>query len=285
MPKLDTAHLEFVGRTYRCQMAVPRHLRPVIGKAKLVRSLKTDSLSMANLRKLRVLRDFRTDLAAAERNLKGQGEDPLTAEAMEWRAAFAQEREDESYVSTALEARYEELVRAEGRARADAMVTVAAGRETPISTLIEDWITERGMKPRQVLDYRRAVSKFTGWLAAEGHPTTIEGVTKRIASDYRMAAFVRPGVHPRTANKDLSALSSLWKFAARRALVDSSPWPGQSLPKEKGASEGVQKLTFEDTEVVPSSHLKPRLADAQGRHDHPRPERPTCRGTGQNAGE
>jgi hypothetical protein len=42
MPKLDMQHLEFVGRSYRCQMAVPRHLRSVIGKAKLVRSLKTD---------------------------------------------------------------------------------------------------------------------------------------------------------------------------------------------------------------------------------------------------
>jgi site-specific recombinase XerD len=97
--------------------------------------------------------------------------------------------------------------------------------------LIDDWLTERGMKPRQVLDFTRAVTKLTTWLASEGHSPTIEGVTKRIASDYRMAAFVRPSVNAKTANKDISALSSLWKFAARRALVESNPWQGQSPPK------------------------------------------------------
>lgn len=89
MPKLDMQHLEFVGRSYRCQMAVPRHLPGVIGKAKLVRSLKTDSLSTANLRKLKVLHDFRKDIADAERKLTGQGPDPRMPEALEWREAFA----------------------------------------------------------------------------------------------------------------------------------------------------------------------------------------------------
>ena len=127
----------------------------------------------------------------------------------------------------------------------------------PLIALIEDWLAERDMKPRQVLDYKRAVTKLATWLAAEGHAPTIEGVTKRIASDYRMAAFVRPGMNSRTSNKDLSALSSLWKFAARRALVEVNPWAGQSLPKEKGAGSGVQKLPFEDSEVA-------ALVDAAG---------------------
>ena len=91
MPKLDILHLEFVGRSYRCQMAVPRHLRRVIGKAKLVRSLKTDSLSTANMRKLKVLHDFRKEIADAERKLKGQGADPIMSEALEWRGEFARE--------------------------------------------------------------------------------------------------------------------------------------------------------------------------------------------------
>jgi site-specific recombinase XerD len=271
MPKLDTSNLEKVANAYRCQLAVPARLRAIIGKAKLVKGLKTGDLTKANMLKLRVLHDFKQTLAAAERKLKGQREDPLMAEALQWREAFAQEAEgvegadSANYVSTALEARYEELVKAEGQERASAMVKVAAGKETPIVVLIDDWLTERSMKPRQVLDYRRAVTKLTTWLATEGHAQTIEGVTKRIASDYRMAAFVRPGSHPRTANKDLSALSSLWKFAARRALVDANPWQGQSLPKEKGTTEGTQKLPFEDYEVarlLTSNHASPMLRDA-----------------------
>jgi hypothetical protein len=79
-----------------------------------------------------------------------------------------------------------------------------------------------------------AATKLTTWLASEGHAPTIAGVTKRIASDYRIAAFVRPGVNAKTANKDISALSSLWKFAARRALGDANPWQGQSLAALRG---------------------------------------------------
>ena len=257
MPKLDTLHLEFVGRSYRCQMAVPRHLRAVIGKAKLVRSLKTDSLSTANLRKLKVLHDFRKDITDAERKLKGQGPDPLMAEALEWREGFELEAgqgdggpDSPDYVSTALEHRYEELVKTEGEERALALVKVAAGKETPLQALIDDWLTERAMRPRQTLDYRRAVAKLTAWLTTSGLPPTIEAVTKRAASDYRMATFVRPGVNPKTANKDISALSSLWKFAERRGLVEDNPWRGQSLPKAKAAAEGTQKRPYTDTELA-----------------------------------
>jgi integrase len=272
MPKLDTLHLEFVGRSYRCQMAVPRHLRAVMGKAKLVRSLKTDSLSTANLRKLKVLHDFRKDIADAERKSKGQGPDPLMAEALEWREAFAIEAgqgdggpDSPYYVSTALEARYEELVRTEGEERASAMVKVAAGKETPLQALIDDWLTERAMRPRQSLDYRRAVAKLTKWLAVSGHPPTVEGVTKRVASDYRMATFVRPGINAKTANKDISALSSLWKFAERRGLVEDNPWRGQSLPKAKAAADGTQKRPYTDPELaalLSAERASPMLRDA-----------------------
>jgi integrase len=269
MPKLDTSNLEKVANSYRVQLSVPTRLRPIIGKAKLVKGLKTGDLARANMLKLRVLHDFKQTLHDAERKLRGQREDPLMAEALQWREAFSQEdAKGEAYVSTALEAGYDALIAAgEDTGRADAMVKVAAGRETPIVMLIDDWLTERGMKPRQVLDFTRAVTKLTTWLASEGHPPTIEGVTKRIASDYRMAAFVRPSVNAKTANKDISALSSLWKFAARRALVEANPWQGQSLPKvsTEGANGSVHKLPFEDHEVarlLTSNHASPMLRDA-----------------------
>jgi hypothetical protein len=273
MPKLDTTHLEKVANSYRVQLSVPARLRPIIGKAKLVKGLKTGDLARANMLKLRALHDFRKALHEAERKLKGQREDPLMAEALQWREAFAVEAgqgdggpDAPNYVSTALEARYDALLKAgEDLGRADAMVKVAAGRETPIAILIDDWLTERGMKPRQVLDFTRAVAKLTTWLASEGHPPTIEGVSKRIASDYRMATFVRPGVNPKTANKDISALSSLWKFAERRALVEDNPWRGQSLPKATATAEGTQKRPYTDAELaslLASEHASPMLRDA-----------------------
>ncbi len=86
------------------------------------------------------------------------------------------------------------------------MVGVAAGKETPLQVLIDDWLTERAMRPRQAIDYRRAVTKLTTWLAASGHPPTVEGVTKRVASDYRMATFVRPGVNANHQQKHFGAV-------------------------------------------------------------------------------
>jgi integrase len=101
----------------------------------------------------------------------------------------------------------------------------------------------------------------------EKPPTGPQWVHEIKLDDYRMATFVRPGVNPKTANKDISALSSLWKFAMRRALVDSIPWAGQSLTATNGGSERIHKLPFEDHEVatllrasserLPADHTRP----------------------------
>jgi integrase len=256
MPKIDTSHLELVGQSYRVQMAVPRHLRAIMGKAKLVRGLRTDSLSKANLLKLRVLHDFRQTLAAAERSLRGYP-DVVLQEALQWRQAFAHEAEagdggpsSPDYVSDALEARYDELVRAGEPGKAEAIRKVAVSKETPIAVLVEDWLAERGMKPRQVLDSRRAITKLTTWLSEKGHSITIEGVSKRTAGDYRME-FIRAGTNAKTANKDISFISSLWKFAERRGLIEDNPWRGQSLPKVKNGGEGTaHKRPYTDAELA-----------------------------------
>ena len=94
MPKLDTSNLEKVANSYRCQLAVPARLRPIIGKAKLVKGLGTGDLARANMLKLRVLHDFKKALHDAKRKLKGQKDDPLMAEALQWREAFAREAQE-----------------------------------------------------------------------------------------------------------------------------------------------------------------------------------------------
>ncbi len=119
--------------------------------------------------------------------------------------------------------------------------------------LADRWIAEKPIKPRQRLDYRRAVSNLEAWLAANSFPQTIEAVTKVVAADYRAEAFIKGGVHPRTANKSLSVLSGLWKYAEGRDLVTEgfNPWRGLSLTgaltPEAGAS--AEKRAFKDDEI------------------------------------
>ena len=134
--------------------------------------------------------------------------------------------------SGALDARIEELERSEGGERAALLAMIATGKGTPIASLMDDWLLEKAMRPRQTLDYRRAVTKFEAWLVTTAkRPSTVETVNRKVAADYKTQAFVRTGVHPKTANKDISALSGFWKWLEPRGLVTENVWQGQSLPK------------------------------------------------------
>jgi site-specific recombinase XerD len=117
-------------------------------------------------------------------------------------------------------------------------------------------------RPRQVLDYRRAVRKLLAHL-----PTaTVEVVDKRAAGDYR-TALTRLGVHPRTAAKDISALASLWKHLESRGLAPINPWRGLGgYSKSPSTGRGsARKRPLTDTEVarlLTSNHASPMLRDA-----------------------
>ena len=157
--------------------------------------------------------------------------------------------------------RHEELVKSRGPATADAYVEIATGR-TRLSPppVIEEWIAERQMKPRQVLDYRRAVKKLLAHL-----PTaTVEAVDKRAAGDYR-AALTRLGVHLRTATKDISALASLWKHLESRGLASSNPWALGGYTKTPATGRGSARkrpLTGDEVaRLLTSSHASPMLKE------------------------
>jgi integrase len=251
----DRSFLQWHGQSWRVQVAVPARLRAAIGCAVLYHPLHTDSLAVANREKHRHVHLLKKRIEEAGRR---PADDPLTEEALKWR-----ESAGEDYTSTLLEDRYEELVRSRGQPAAAAYVEIATGRATPITpTLIEEWIAEREMKPRQVLDYRRAVRKLLVHL-----PTaTVEAVDKRAAGDYR-AALTRLGVHPRTAAKDVSALASLWKHLESRGLASSNPWRGLGgYSKTPATGRGsARKRPLTDTEVarlLTSNHASPMLRDA-----------------------
>jgi integrase len=64
-------------------------------------------------------------------------------------------------------------------------------------------------------------------------------------------AFVARGVHWKTANKDVSALSGYWKWLVKRGYLDVNVREKQSLPKVKPRREEERsKRPFTDAEVV-----------------------------------
>jgi|SRR5271166_1976032 len=148
MSKHDKSFLEWIGRQWRVQISVPAKLRPIIGKARLVVPLHTDSLAIANRDKHKHVHALKERLAAAEvelrRRSKGTVADRLVEEALTWREALrvdpnpATEEEPWGNADAALDARYEELVRTEGESRADMLMLIAHGRQTPISSQLDE---------------------------------------------------------------------------------------------------------------------------------------------------
>jgi hypothetical protein len=189
---LDKSYLALHGNVWRVQVAVPMAVQSIVGAKVLFASTHTDSLSLANLRKHKLIHDLKGRIEAAKRQLKGQGrvDNPLLAEAAEWRKALAGEAS--SYlgepiaigdIEGAYSARVDELVEKEGPAAARTVSSIAHGA-TPIMPLADDWLALKvTLKPRQRLDYRRAVSKFEAWLLSKGIAPTVDAVKKRVASD------------------------------------------------------------------------------------------------------
>jgi integrase len=249
----DRSYLALHGRQWRVQVPVPEKLRPIIGKAKLVVPLHTDSLAIANRDKHQHVHALKQRLAEAEIEFRRRSKfppDPLVEEAMEWRAAVNDPDEQAAdNARWALDARREEVARREGEERAGLLTMVATAVGTPITSLVEDWLAEKPMKPRQKIDYRRAVTKFEAWMTDNRMPAMVEYATRQIAGDYKTRAFVRRRVHWKTTNKDLSALMGFWKWLEPRGIAKENIWKGQLLPKQRAAA-GAGKRPYTDKEIT-----------------------------------
>ncbi|RYC33630.1 hypothetical protein D3273_03985 [Lichenibacterium minor] len=129
----DRQYLEKHGAQWRVQMKVPEKLRPIVGKARLVLPLHTDSLANANRDKHKHIAAFKAQLAQAEAELRrkgGQPASPLMEDALQWREAI-QADDDEGHAKHALEYRYEEVQRSDGPEKAGEFAQVALGLATP----------------------------------------------------------------------------------------------------------------------------------------------------------
>lgn len=264
----DRRYLYKHGNQWIVRIKVPAALRGAIGKAHLKHPLHTDNLALANRLKHEHVARLKAELNAVEdaaRRKAGLSVDPLVMEALEWselikKASSAprtlgvletgeevvtSDREDEI---NALTDRAYELANSQGSAKAREFHQIAIGEVTPIVTLIDRWLTQVIMKPRQVIDYRRAVLKFDEWLLRQGYSATVQQVTRRVAGDYIHRAFVEMNVNVRTANKDISCLSSFWRWLDKRGFVEGNVWHSQSLSKPKTNVE-VSKRPYTDDEI------------------------------------
>src|SRR5258706_5055788 len=91
MSKSDTRYLERQGNLWRVTVPVPRRLQAKVGKTKLKRSLKTDSLRVANSLKWPIVSELKRQIRLAA---QGTVHDPLLEEALLIREFIGQDAPD-----------------------------------------------------------------------------------------------------------------------------------------------------------------------------------------------
>jgi integrase len=286
----DMKWLKRKGNTWYVIREVPRDLRGKVlskkGKPtkRLVRSLDTDSQSVALSKRHAVLAEFEAVFQAARR--PGDNDQIIQA-ALNWRAAVARlhagdlsqfwtsKEPDEGATpqetaigisQVAIEQTADELIETHGPEVARSFLAIAHNLETPLLHYIDAWLNEGGtggpVAPRTQRQYRSDLAELESWVKQTGLPPTIEAVTKPVAGRY-VTDMLANGTDRKTASRKVSAASSYWRWLLRRTSIDVNPWGGQSVPKAKARTAERPKRPFTDAEVAKllSGPADPELAD------------------------
>lgn len=258
--------------TWYCVVEVPRPLQEKLGAKRLIRSLKTLELREAQDRRWAVLAELKSQISDARNQVERADED-LVQEALEVRKAMIDARSDDA----------REMLREAVGARIDALnykyakpryhpetgeeqepiapealhyAAVASGDAAPLDAYVDRWLSATSYTERTKADARTALADLGAWLKASEKPCIINIVDERLASDFRDFGLRGKGVHPKTANKKLSALRQYWAWMASSGFhkPDGNPWAGKSLPKPKAFQsdpDGAlgQERPFTDEEI------------------------------------
>jgi integrase len=265
----DVRWLELRGRSWYAVQAVPRPLRPKLGKKRLLKSLGTRDLHVAIARRHAALAEFQRTFDRA-RDLAGT--DAITEAALEWRDTFEQlDRGDTSGFSVGrssddtdapddrtaalwvLEEEAEDIEIDHGREAARTFVGIARGTATPLLLHVDSWLREGGVKgplaARTRLQYRADLLDLAEWAKGAG-VITVEAFTDQVAGRFVTEELVGKGVHWATANRKITAASAYWRWLRKRSGIKASPWAGQSLSKGTGRNGDKSKRPFTDAEVA-----------------------------------
>jgi len=235
-------------RTWYVVVEVPKQLRAVVGRARLTRSLKTQSLQEANRLKHPIVTEFKRCLHIIA-NAPNQVEAKAMAKALTYRrdylAASARDVHDTTdpdrvetnsargFVVEDIRDDWEALKRKGEHGLADRFMQIATAETTPLAELPEQWLGEiEGEIAEQTRSQHRTVLKaFLAW--AGGHAAT-EEITRRKAGEYLSQRLLPSGKARKTIKRQISSLSSFWRWLKSRGLAEDNPWRDQDLGTKKG---------------------------------------------------
>ena len=233
-----------------------------MGKSHLLRSLKTRDIVEARKRRWPVLAELKASLEYA-RTLKEKpgSPDALLVEARDIREEYVslEEAGDDQRatgISFVVTDRAEGIEEKHGYKVARAYVDIALNQDQPLSDQVDAWLGEQNVTKKTELLYRAAINSFIDWSAGE---VFVSAVTRKEAGRYVSQYLLKTGRSASTNNRDITALSSLWKWMVVRGITEGNPWKDQKIPKgsHRGSVEKDKRLPFTDTELSSLLELAP----------------------------
>lgn len=253
-PKKLGKNLEWHGSSIRVSVTVPPSRRAAVGASKLRELLTTTDPLEAEREKVDVIKRLRDRIKNPKGKLPVIVQD-FAQEAMGWREAIA--NDDNGDALYALDARMDAVRRVAGQGAAQSFVAVAAGQQTPLKLALEPFFREKRFAKGYADDISRSVGWLADWLEGKSHSVTVEAVTRRIAGEFIHERMIVSSMHPKSANRAISCLTSYWTYLGRRWGQAENPWTGQSIERRVARSEAdllegpqsADKRPFTDDEV------------------------------------
>ncbi|MBB2961866.1 tyrosine-type recombinase/integrase [Methylobacterium sp. R2-1] len=264
----DTRWLEAHHGSWRVTVAVPRELQKTLG-TRLKRPLNTDSLSLANRLKFKVVAELKERIELAREAALGSPRGVMREAAgiaeLSRRVTCDEERDE---LQAAIRERAAEIVGPEAReivdprtgevfplpdpgraALAADFVAVANGRATPLATHHAEFIEQGGNTMRTRADDVRALQYLSDWCRRERLPVTLEAITPTVALRFKRAlGELAGGIEPATQKKYLGRLSVYWDYMAENEYVGANVWAGLKVKRKKVDSREEERA-FTDDEV------------------------------------
>jgi integrase len=247
-------YLEWHRGSIRVTVPVPKALQGAIGSTRLKQSLQTDSPANAERIKHSVIHALKTRIAAADKPREG-----LVGEAMGWRGDLDAlgDRERETLEMVLLD-RAEEIEEKAGLPAAREFVAIAHGDATPVNSLLDAYLATCGLALRTQDSIKRAVRIYEEWAGANGEPTAIESINRKVAG--RFVSDLLPRMETQSAGSYTKFLSGYWRYLEGKGYADLNPWTQQlrgvkqarkrpSLLSDSGANDAGGKRAYTDDEA------------------------------------
>lgn len=282
--KKDTRYLErYRGGGWGVIYPVPRAARDVIGRAKLKRSLQTDSLEEANRRKGPVVAEFQAQIDAA------LGKTPdLEGLALRLRVQRSSAPDDDTPDGRGYSPR--DLVELEIEQEAEALAglpvgvddlglptyepsklvkakrfnDIARSRVTPLRLPEVDFRAQKatGWQGKTWGKFDRIMGLLVPWLQNKQGGATVEGVDRRTAGAFIGETLREQGWTPQTLNGYVSCLQQYWGWLVDRGFTDENPWRGQRVKPPKRTQESKERaFTIDEMRKLMSGDPVPYLWD------------------------